>query len=233
MRKNGFYLMKRLWKMVRPVRGKMYLCMTGGVIGNLSILVTLTSGAAFMCSFIGENIWFSRSTWLVIMLISAALRGPCRYLEQYKGHDVAYTLLAYMRVDIYNKLCDLAPARLTDKRNGDVLSVAIGDVECVEAFFAHTIAPILIAVVTVICSVAFCSIMWAPLGLIVLPLYLLVGIVIPVVSAKVGREKGRRYRTGLGEMKSFLLDSLRGIKEIISFGQGKDRTEKLDSMEEK
>lgn len=221
-------VIRRLWHMVRPVRGRMALCILGGVAGSLSVLVTLGAGAAFLCTLVGENMILSSRTWLIIMIVSAMMRGPCRFLEQYKGHDVAYSLLAIMRGDFYDQLRLLAPAKLEEKRNGELISTAILDIETIEAFFAHTIAPVFIAVITAVLSIIFCTAMWAPLGLIMLPLYLLVGVVIPVISNKIGAPAGASYRKSLGELKAFLIDSLRGIREILTLGRGQQRVEELN-----
>lgn len=225
---SNWKLMLRLTKMVKPVYGTMLMSMLGGVVGNLSILVTLGAGTAFLCSIAGQNMGLGKWQWMIVMLVSACLRGPCRYLEQYKGHDVAYTLLAYMRVDMYNKIRELSPARLTEKRNGDLLSTAIGDVECIEAFFAHTMPPIMIAVFDVLATVIFASAIHVPIGLGLIPFYLIIGILIPILSTKVGRKSGRSYRAGLGSLKSFLIESLHGIKETLVFGRGQDRLTELE-----
>jgi ATP-binding cassette subfamily C protein len=195
---SNWKLMLRLSAMVKPVYGTMFLSMLGGVVGNLSILVTLGAGTAFLCTIAGQDMGLGKWQWMVVMLVSACLWGPCRYLEQYKGHDVAYTLLAYMRVDMYDKVRELSPARLTDRRNGDLLSTAIGDVECIEAFFAHTMPPIMIAIFDVLATVIFSSAVYLPIGLGLIPFYLLIGILIPVLSTRVGRKSGRSYRSGLG-----------------------------------
>lgn len=225
---SNWKLMLRLSGMVKPVFGTMVLSMLGGVVGNLSILLTLGAGTAFLCSIAGQDMGLGKWQWMVIMLISACLRGPCRYLEQYKGHDVAYTLLAYMRVDMYNKIRELSPARLTERRNGDLLSTAIGDVECIEAFFAHTMPPIMIAVFDVLATVVFAGAVYLPIGLGLIPFYLIIGILIPVLSTRVGRKSGRSYRAGLGSLKSFLIESLHGIKETLVFGRGQDRSAELE-----
>src|SRR3546814_7792139 len=55
-------------------------------------------------------------------------------------------LLAEMRIDAFRKLDALAPAYLVRRRTGDLMILATHDIELVEYFFAHTVAPAFVAV---------------------------------------------------------------------------------------
>ena len=84
------------------------------------------------------------TTGLVIaLLVAAPLAALLHWLESWLAHDMAYPLLAEMRVDLYRKLDALAPAYLLHRRSGDIVALATQDVETVEYFFAHTVAPAL------------------------------------------------------------------------------------------
>jgi ABC-type multidrug transport system fused ATPase/permease subunit len=52
-----------------------------------------------------------------------------------------------LRIALYEKLEALAPAYLIERRSGDLVSLATQDVETVEYFFAHTVAPAIVAIV--------------------------------------------------------------------------------------
>lgn len=225
---SGFKIMKRLARQIKPVSGYMGLCITGGILGQLTILGTLIAGVGIICSFAGIDMILNTGQWIVVLFTCAVLRGPSRYLEQYFGHHVAYKLLAIMRVDLYDNLRKLSPAKMLDKKNGDVVSTAISDIECIEIFFAHTVAPIAIAIVITILSLILCAVIWPMIALVMLPFYLIIGIVIPIFSARSGRDTGRAYRSLLGDLKSYLIDSLKGIKEIIVFGKGTERLSDID-----
>ncbi|MBU4541494.1 MAG: hypothetical protein KJ774_09765, partial [Firmicutes bacterium] len=225
---SGLKIMKRLAKQIKPVSGYMGLCITGGILGQLTILGTLIAGVGIICSFAGIDMILNTGQWTIILFVCALLRGPSRYLEQYFGHHVAYKLLAIMRVDLYDNLRKLSPAKMLDKKNGDVVSTAISDIECIEIFFAHTVAPIVIAIVITVFSLILCAVIWPMIALVMLPFYLIIGIVIPIFSARSGRDTGRAYRALLGDLKSYLIDSLKGIKEIIVFGKGTERLSDID-----
>ena len=46
-------------------------------------------------------------------------------------------------------------------------------------------------------------------------------------NGKRGSQKGMEFRTGFGELNSFVLDSLRGLDETIQYGQGEKRKEQM------
>lgn len=225
---SGYQIMKRLARQIKPVSGYMGLCITGGILGQLTILGTLVAGVGIICSLAGIEMLLNTGQWMIVLFACAVLRGPSRYLEQYFGHHVAYKLLAIMRVDLYDNLRKLSPAKMLDKKNGDVVSTAISDIECIEIFFAHTVAPIVIAIVITCLSLILCAVIWPMVALVMLPFYLIIGIVIPIFSARSGRDTGRAYRSLLGDLKSCLIDSLKGIKEVIVFGKGEQQLSTID-----
>ena len=78
---------------------------------------------------------------VVVPLSASALAG-----DSWLAHDLAFRLLAEMRIDVYRELDPLAPAYLVRRRTGDLVALASHDIELVEYFFAHTIAPAFVAV---------------------------------------------------------------------------------------
>src|SRR5213078_2253851 len=83
---------------------------------------------------------------LILLGLAAPLAGLLHWLESWLAHDIAYRLLAEMRIDLFRKLDTLAPAYLVRRRSGDLIALANQDVETIEYFFAHTVAPALVAV---------------------------------------------------------------------------------------
>ena len=82
------------------------------------------------------------------MLVCAVLRGLLRYAEQLSGHYIAFKILAILRDKVFTKLRKLAPAKLESKEKGNLISLITSDIELLEVFYAHTIAPIAIAILT-------------------------------------------------------------------------------------
>lgn len=224
-KESGIKIMLRLLKMVTPLAPTMLTCITLGIIGNLDAILIMVFGGMVVVSALGIELFLPMKALIVLTLVAALLRGPLGYLEQLKGHDVAFRLLALIRQKIFHALSRLAPAKLVDKRSGDIITTIMGDVEYVEVFFAHTIAPVSIGIVVPLSVLIFIGTFWYGFSLILLVFYL--GILIPVYIARYVRNVGRRYRTGFADINTHLLDSLLGLRELILYGRAKVRQQEI------
>ncbi|MEG0308009.1 MAG: ABC transporter ATP-binding protein [Clostridium sp.] len=225
--------MLRLIKILKPLVPVMLITITFGVLGFLAAIAITTFGAVAIGDVIGINMGYTYKTVVKIIVVCGVIRGILRYIEQYSGHYIAFKILAILRDKIYKALRKLAPAKLESKEKGNLISVITSDIELLEVFYAHTIAPIAIAIITSsIIAIVLYSIN-PYFGFIGLVFYVIVGYIIPVLSSKLGSEAGFDYRNEFGKTNSFLLDSLRGIKEILLFGQGDNRLDSINKNSDK
>ena len=149
------------------------------------------------------------------------------------GHYIAFKLLALLRDKVFSALRRLAFVKLQDKQSGQLLSLVTNDIELLEVFYAHTIAPIAIAFLTSgILLAVFAHISWW-FVLVAFLAYVTVGIILPIVTTQMAREDGRKYRELVGEMNDFFLDSIRGMKEIQLFGNEEKRLQEIHQRSEK
>lgn len=227
MRRSGIKIMAKLIVLVKPLLHVMTAAVLMGVTGFLcSIFITIFGGYALL-NVAGEGSPFATKTIFACVILFAVLRGILRYAEQAGNHYIAFKLLAMIRHQVFAALRRLAPAKLDGKDKGNLISVITSDIELLEVFYAHTISPIIIAVLTSgIMTVYIGRYHWS-LGIASVLSYLLVGAVIPLVVSKRGRKTGLLYREQFGEMNSYFLDSLRGITEIIQYGYGEKRLEEI------
>lgn len=231
-RLSGGKIMFRLIKILKPLVPVMIITITFGVLGFLAATAITTFGAIAMGDILGIEMNYSFSTATKIIIGCAIFRGILRYIEQYSGHLIAFKILAILRDKVYKSLRKLAPAKLESKEKGNLISIITSDIELLEVFYAHTIAPIAIAILTS-SIIAFVLYKINPyFGLIGLIFYTIVGFIIPVLSSKLGSDAGFEYRNEFGKTNSFLLDSLRGIKEILLFGQGEERLKAINDNSE-
>lgn len=226
-RLSGAKIMLRLIKILKPLVPVMMITISFGVLGFLAAIAITTFGAIAMGDVIGVNMGYTMSTAVKVIIVCGIMRGILRYIEQYSGHYIAFKILAILRDKVYKALRKLAPAKLESKEKGNLISVITSDIELLEVFYAHTIAPIAIAIITSAIIAVFLYTINPYFGMIGVVFYVIVGLIIPVLSSKLGSEAGFDYRNEFGKTNSFLLDSLRGIKEILLFGQGENR---LDSI---
>ena len=137
-----------------------------------------------------------------------------------------------MRIDLYKKLDKLAPAYLVRHRSGDIVSAVTTDVETVELFFAHTVAPAFVALAVPLSVLLIIgSIEWL-LALILMPLLILIAYMPFRVRDKLD-VLGLESREQLGEVNAHMVDGIQGIKEIVSFGRSSLRLEEVDRNQNK
>ena len=239
-KKSGLKVMMQLVGMVKPLLHIMSITVIMGVIGFLcSIFITILGGFALL-NVLGLHTGFSTNALLVTVVILAIIRGALRYAEQASGHYIAFRLLALIRDKVFKALRRLAPAKLEGRDKGNLISIITTDIELLEVFYAHTIAPITIAIITSIILIIFIGQYSLILALVALAAYIAVGYIVPQITSKLGREDGREYRKVFGDLNSYLLDSLRGIRETIQFDDGQHRlntiirkSDELDKLQEK
>ncbi|PKB75553.1 MAG: thiol reductant ABC exporter subunit CydC [SAR202 cluster bacterium MP-SAtl-SRR3965592-G1] len=218
-----FTVWRRLFQLVRPWRGELALTFLLGlahhsaVIG-LSVISALLVGQVITGGDLNVLLW--------LLGVFVPLAAFFTWAESWVAHDLAYRLLAEMRVDVYNKLDPLTPAYMVRRRSGDLVSIVGGDVELVEFFFAHTITPAFVAVLVpagVLATLAFVA--W-PIALVLSPFLVAVAIS-PFMAQKRSEGLGEELRSQLGEVHAHMVDSIQGMREISAFGQGPARTAEM------
>jgi thiol reductant ABC exporter CydC subunit len=155
---------------------------------------------------------------LMVLVVMGLFKGILRYLEQFSGHYVAFHLLVIMRDRFYRRIEPLSPAILMDSRSGDMVSRAIADVERIEVFYAHTIAPAATAVLVPAIALTVLARFDVALMLTLLPFLGGVGLLAPWVSDRLGRRMGMELRQVVAEVNAHFTDNIQGLREIVAFG---------------
>ena len=233
MRKNGFVVMGHLLKLVTPLAHIMVFTITMGTLGFLAAIFIMVLGAMGLVNLLNFDTHLSFSGILTALIVLAVARGALRYLEQMSGHYIAFKLLALLRDKVFSSLRRLAFVKLQDKQAGQLVSLVTNDIELLEVFYAHTIAPIMIAFFTSAILLLVFGHLSGWFVLVALAAYLTVGVILPIITTKLAREDGRRYRELVGEMNDFFLDSVRGMKEIQLFGYAKQRLNEIQQRSQK
>ena len=233
MRKNGFVVMGHLLKLVTPLAHIMAFTITMGTLGFLAAIFIMVLGAMGLVNLLNFDTHLSFSGILTALIVLAVARGALRYLEQMSGHYIAFKLLALLRDKVFSSLRRLAFVKLQDKQAGQLVSLVTNDIELLEVFYAHTIAPIMIAFFTSAILLLVFGHLSGWFVIVALAAYLTVGVILPIITTKLAREDGRRYRELVGEMNDFFLDSVRGIKEIQLFGYAQQRLDEIQQRSQK
>lgn len=229
-KKSLLTLTKRLLKIAATLKKFFVISTIVSIIGNISQMGLMGFGAAFILSVAGKLKYANSVTYCILMIMSGILIVTCRYLEGYFSHAGSYELLAKMRVDMFGTLRKLAPGSLIGRNNGDIMAIAIADIESIEFFFAHTIGPLFTVILLPLVTLIIAGSIDMLFVYALLPIYLIISVIIPILAIKLGRNIGIGYRQKLGELKIFLLDSVYGLSEIQIFDYGKRRNEELEAV---
>ena len=216
---------RRLLAFGRPIRKYLVISTLASIAGALSHMGLIGFGALWLLAAAG--MCSGTALFAALTVTCGVLIAVCRYLEGVFSHQGAYGILAKMRVHLFDAIDRVAPAYLIGRETGDVMNIAVSDIETLEFFFAHTIGPmftvILLPVTTVV--LAWCV---SPLyAWVLIPIYILISGVLPFIALKAGRGIGMRYREALGVLKSKILESVYSIRDIQIFGAGPRRMEEV------
>ncbi len=217
-------LIARLLKEVGPQRKYMIVACVCGTLGHLAATFLPVFGIAAAFAAVGSPVWnLSVPAALSAMAVCALIRGGMRYAEQFMNHNVAFRLLALFRAKAFAALRRLAPAKLAGKGKGDLIALVTTDVELLEIFFAHTISPVVIAIVTAVVYALALLTLSPPLAATLIIAHLIIGVILPKLFASAVRGIGPELRKESSALDDEMLDDMRGIGEIIRFGQGDAR----------
>lgn len=227
-KQSGLRIMSRLIVLVKPLSGFMCLAVLLGVLGFLCAIQITVAGSLTLLTAAKISGGTAIKTGCVCIIIFAVLRGFLHYGEQACNHYIAFKLLALIRDKVFKAMRRLSPAKLEGKDKGNLVSVITSDIELLEVFYAHTISPICIAILTCLIMLIFIGHYSIWLSLVALAAYITVGAVIPLVSSRVNKNAGMTYRDGSGALSGFVLDSMRGLLESIRYNSTDKRLEEMD-----
>ncbi len=186
-------VMLRLIHLARPLLWVMLIAILMGSLGFFC--------ASFITVFVGygivdiiENQGVNIISILSIIMVIAILRGILHYIEQYCNHYIAFKLLALIRDKVFSALRKLAPAKLDGQEKGNLVSIITSDIELLEVFYAHTVSPICIALITSTFVIVFLSGFHSYYGVIALMAHAAVGILIPSIVSIQSKKSGENFR---------------------------------------
>ena len=218
-----------LLNLVKPLSLQMIFAVSFGLLGHVFATLIPGLGAYYFGKiYIGEII--NLKTVLIILITLAILRSLFKYTEQLFNHYVAFKTLAIIRDLVFKSLRRLCPAKMDTKNKGQLISIITADIELLEVFYAHTISPVLIAFFhTLIFFIILYKIHWK-YALCLLVFHIVLGIIIPTLTQKIGERLGDDQRKNLSNLNLSILESLKGIKEVINFSMQDERMEEVDSL---
>ncbi len=231
--RSGVKVMAGLIGMIKPLLPFMFIAILMGCAGNLMATFITILGGFGIRQVLGLYQGMTLSHIFILIAVFAVLRGILRYAEQASNHYIAFKLLAQIRHKVFAALRRLCPAKLDGSEKGNLISIITSDIELLEVFYAHTISPIAIAILTSGFMVWFLGQIHPAVGTLAAVFYLIVGAVIPVVNGKRGAGNGRIYRDSFGKLNTVVLDNLYGLDEILQYGQQENHLREMNRQTER
>jgi ATP-binding cassette, subfamily C, bacterial CydC len=210
-------LLRLLW-LARPMRGQLLVSVLAGAAAT-GCGVALLAVSGFLLARASEHPAILAISVAVVAVRGLAVgRGVFRYVERLASHDVAFRVLADIRVAIYRRLERLAPAGLTAFRSGDLLARLISDVDATQDLFIRGVGPPLAAALVGAGAVTACLLILAPAGGVLALGLLTAGVAVPALAVAASRRAARATAPARGELGATMTDLLSGAAELHAFG---------------
>lgn len=223
-------LIRRLLGALRPVRGSLALSI-GARLVQTSLDVALVGAAAWLLA----DTAFSGAGWsweiLAVLAGMGVVKAVARYVEQYLGHHVAFGLLASLRVRFFDALRPVMPAGLAEFRSGDLVDRMTSDVDRVEVFYAHTLAPVVSGVVIPLLAVGAVGTLLGPTAALwLLATVIVAGAIVPAGGARLAGPRLQQASSAGNTVADHLTDGIQGIADVVGFGDGSRRLSQLSEL---
>jgi len=215
--------MAKLIKLVKPLILELIIAALTGFLGFLCIS---------MIAYLGVIMILEKQIYLhfiYIIIALAVLKGIFKYLEQWFNHYIAFKVLAHLRNIIFQTLQKLALNKLDEKEKGVLISSVTSDIEILEAFYAHSLSPILIAIIYSLFSVIFIGSYNLLIGLVLLISYIIIGGFYPFLNYYINKKNGILLKNEEEKLKNTVVENFEGLKDIKQFKIMKIRNEKINS----
>ena len=233
MKRKFSYSMKemnrRLLAIGRPIRNYIAISTVASVLGALSHMGLMGFGALWLLAAAG--FCDGMMTYAALTVTCAVLIAVCRYLEGLFSHLGAYGILAKMRVHLFDAIDRISPAYMIGRETGDIMNIAVADIETLEYFFAHTIGPMFTVILLPLTTIALAWFVNPLYALVLIPIYIMISVVLPLGALIAGRGIGMRYREQLGDLKSKILESVYSIRDIQIFGAGNRKMNEITALD--
>jgi ATP-binding cassette, subfamily C, bacterial CydC len=208
----------RLLAMARPLRGRLLGAVAAGAAAT-GCGVGLLAVSGFLLARASQHPAIIAISVAVVAVRALSIgRGVSRYLERLASHDVAFRVLAQVRVAIWRRLEALAPAGLALFRSGDLLARLVCDVDATQDLFIRGLTPVLTAVLVGGGAVTVCLFILAPAAAVLAAGLLIAGLVVPLAGAAVARRAARAAAPARGRLAAAVTDLLDGAADLQAFG---------------
>jgi thiol reductant ABC exporter CydC subunit len=223
----------RAARLVSPRRGQLILSIALGAgailaaVGLLAVAGVLISKAALRPEILTLTIF------TVGVRALAIARALLRYGERLVSHDLAFRVLADLRVRFFERLIPLVPEGLRGIRSGDVLSRFVGDVDTLQDLYLRALGPPLIGILAIALLAGAVAIVLPAGALVLVVAMLIAGLLLPALAARAGRRSGLREAPARAQLSAELVELVSGAAELAVYGREQQWAERIEAADSK
>src|SRR6266516_229836 len=208
-----------LLPLARPVRGRLLLAVLAAAAAT-GCGVALLGTSGFLLARASQHPSILAISGAVVAVRAFSVgRGVFRYAERVSSHDVAFRVLAGLRVRVYRRLERIAPGGRHAFRSGDLLARLVSDVDATQELFLRGIgAPLAAAVVAAGAVAAVWLLLSAPVGIMLAAGMAAGGILVPWLAFARAHRSTRRTASARGGFSASLTEVLAGAADLHAFG---------------
>jgi thiol reductant ABC exporter CydC subunit len=218
----------RTLALVRPAAGRLALAALLGA-GALAASLGLLGTSAWLISRAAQHPPESALALAIVGVQFFGLsRGFLRYGERLVGHDAAFRLLVRLRVRVYRRLEQLAPAGLPAFGRGDLLARVVDDVDSLQDIVLRVLLPF---VVSTVVGVAAALALWLILpaaGLTFAAALLVSTTLVPWACGRMAARQEAGQATERGDLADAVVDLVEGAPELVVFGALADQVARVE-----
>ena len=223
--------LERAARLVSPRRGQLILSIVLGAgailaaVGLLAVAGVLISKAALQPEILTLTIF------TVGVRALAIARALLRYCERLVSHDLAFRVLAELRVRFFERLIPLVPEGLRGIRSGDVLSRFVGDVDTLQDLYLRALGPPLIALLAIALLAVAVAIVLPAAAAVLVATMLIAGLLLPILAARAGRRSGLREAPARAQLSAELVELVSGAAELAVYGRETQWAERIETAD--
>jgi len=204
--------------MARPLRGRLLGAAVAGAAAT-GCGVALLAVSGFLLARASQHPSILAISVAVVAVRALSIgRGAFRYLERLASHDVAFRVLAQVRLAIWRRLEALAPGGVTLFRSGDLLARLVSDVDATQDLFIRGVTPFLAAALVGGAAVTVCLFVLAPAAAVLAAGLLVAALIVPTAGAAVARKAARAVAPARGKLAATVTELLDGAADLHAFG---------------
>lgn len=208
---------RRHW-MAMALGGLLAFLAAGAAIGLLALSGWFIAAAAYA----GLNIVTAKAFNFFLPSIGVRLfamtRTVARYGERVICHDATFRILETLRTWCYRKLEPLSPARLERHHSGDLLTRIVTDIDTLDNLYLRVLSPSAVAAGVVAGLVIFIWTMDTVMALLCAILFMVAGVLIPLIAHNAARSTGRRLNEHSAHLRTVLVDGIHGLAALLTCG---------------